>query len=230
MYNSAVPNERPTQRPGRGESREVAELKRVREQHPEIASAIDMQIALIDLQRRVQARVPMPWIETDPEWLKRQHEMGRPLLRFKDIPLEWTDVRLMFRQTADILRRFETIEASDHASIQAISRSGNALEPLVIAWYEAAAQRGRPDPAGQADGQPATPVLPVTHRNRSHRSFFPVPQWTNHPRRLSRQRDPRPSAKTESPEILVQLVLSDRQTDVDGADVAGARQHVFHRQ
>jgi len=162
VYNSAVPHERPTQRPGRGESREVAELKRVREEHPEIASAIDMQIALIDLQRRVRARVPMPWIEVDREWLKRQHELGRPLLRFKDIPLDWTDVRLMFRQTADILRRFDTIEAADHASIQTISRSGNALDPLVITWYEGAAQRGMPDPAGKADGQAAAPELPAT--------------------------------------------------------------------
>ncbi len=133
--------------PGRGEPREVVELKRVRDEHPEIASAVDMQIALIELQRRVQARVPMPWIEVDKEWLKRQHELGRPLLRFKDVPLDWTDLRLMFRQTADILRRYETLEEADYAAIQAISRSGHALEPLVIAWFEAAACRGTADPS-----------------------------------------------------------------------------------
>ncbi len=109
-----------------------------------------MQIALVDLQRRVQARVPMPWLEVDAEWLKRQHELGRPLLRFKDIPLDWTDVRLMFRQTADILRRFDALENADCTAIQAISRSGNMLEPLVIAWYEKLALRGEPDPADTA--------------------------------------------------------------------------------
>jgi hypothetical protein len=156
-YNPAVPIERPTQRPGRGESREIAELKRLREEHPEIASAIDMQIALIDLQRRVQARVPMPWVEADPEWLKRQHALGRPLLGFKDIPLDWTDLRLMFRQTAEILRRFDTIADPDYAAIQVISRSGNALEPLVIKWYESAACRGTTDAASQHAEAAAVP-------------------------------------------------------------------------
>jgi hypothetical protein len=151
VYNRAVPNERTPQRPGRGDSREIAELKHVREEHPEIATAIDMQIALIDLQRRVQARVPMPWIEVDAEWLKRQHELGRPLLRFRDIPLDWTDVRLMFRQTADILKRYETLENADYAAIQAIARSGHVLEPLVVAWYERAACKGGADPSAGPD-------------------------------------------------------------------------------
>ena len=164
MYNRAVPNERAPKRPRRGEPREIAELKRVREEHPEIASAVDMQIALIDLQRRVQARVPMPWIEVDREWLKRQHELGRPLLRFKDIPLDWTDVRLMFRQTADILRRFDALENADYAAIQTISRSGNMLEPLVVAWYESAASRGKPDPSGKPEEQPETSARSAADR------------------------------------------------------------------
>ncbi len=118
-----------------------------------------MQIALLDLQRRVQARVPMPWIEVDKEWLKRQHELGRPLLRFKDVPLDWTDVRLMFRQTADILRRFDTLEEADYAAIQTISRSGHMLEPLVVSWYENAACRGKPDPSARLDPRPASPPV-----------------------------------------------------------------------
>ncbi len=158
LYNFAVANERPSQRPTRGESREIAELRRVREEHPEIATAIDMQIALIDLQRRVQARVPMPWIEVDAEWLKRQHELGRPLLRFKDIPLDWTDVRLMFRQTADILRRYETLENPDYTAIQAISHSGHVLEPLVVAWYERGACRGKADASAKDEAAEKTAI------------------------------------------------------------------------
>lgn len=154
-----MPNE-PSRPPrlARGESREVIELKQVRADHPEIASAVDLQLALLDLRRRVQARVPMPWVEADADWLRRQHELGRPLLHFKDIPLDWTDVRLMFRQTADILRRFDAIEPADHAGIQAIARSGNTLEPLVVRWYEQAATRGEPDPSlanlAQAPAEP----------------------------------------------------------------------------
>jgi Protein involved in formate dehydrogenase formation len=121
-----------------------------------------MQIALIDLQRRVQARVPMPWIEVDAEWLKRQHELGRPLLRFKDIPLDWTDVRLMFRQTADILRRFETLENADYAAIQTIARSGHVLEPLVVSWYDAVvACRGQADPTAKAEAPAESAPAPA---------------------------------------------------------------------
>ena len=41
-----------------------------------------MQIALVEMQRRVQARVPLPWMQTDPEWLGRAacgRPSGRPL-------------------------------------------------------------------------------------------------------------------------------------------------------
>ena len=34
-----------------------------------------MQIALVDMQRRVQSRVPLPWIQPDPTWLtEQQHQ------------------------------------------------------------------------------------------------------------------------------------------------------------
>ena len=122
-------------RPPRGETREIVELKQLKAAQPELASAVDMQIALVDMQRRVQSRVPLPWIQADPEWLNAQQVAGHPLVRFNDIPLEWTDFRLTFRQTADILRRFDALEASDHKEILEIARDGNALEPLVAQWY-----------------------------------------------------------------------------------------------
>ncbi len=50
---------RPT-RPPRAESREVLELKKLKDTNPELAPAIDMQLALVELQRRVQSRVPIP--------------------------------------------------------------------------------------------------------------------------------------------------------------------------
>jgi len=125
------------QRPPRAETREVVELRQLKAAQPELASAVDMQIALVDMQRRVQSRVPLPWIQVDPEWQKAQQRAGRPLVRFKDIPLEWSDFRLTFRQTADILQRFEAVERDDYHRIVALGRDGNALEPAVVAWYEA---------------------------------------------------------------------------------------------
>jgi FdhE protein len=127
------------QRPPRAETREIVELKQLKEAQPELAAAVDMQIALVDMQRRVQGRVPLPWIQVDAEWMKSQQAAGRPLVRFRDIPLEWSDFRLTFRQTADILQRFDALERADYNKIVALGRDGNALEPLVGSWYESTA-------------------------------------------------------------------------------------------
>lgn len=109
-----------------------------------------MQLALVEMQRRVQSRVPLPWIQVDPEWLKAQEAAGRPLVRFRDIPLEWSDFRLTFRQTADILHRFDALERQDHEKIVAMSREGNALPGLVEQWYDATSGVEGGDPRHRA--------------------------------------------------------------------------------
>jgi hypothetical protein len=142
--------ERPP-RPQRAEPREVVELKQIKAAQPELASAVDMQLALVEMQRRVQSRVPLPWISAEDGWLREQQSAGRALIRFGDIPLEWTDFRLTLRQTADILRRFDALESADHAAIITLAREGNALEPIVSQWYNATSGAGgeRPDgPSG----------------------------------------------------------------------------------
>ena len=127
--------ERPS-RPQRADPRDVAELKQLRNDQPDLAGAVDLQIALVDMQRRVQGRVPLPWIQPDPAWVAAQQAAGRPLVRFRDIPIEWSDFRLTLRQTADILLRFEALERSDYNAIVALARDGNTLEPVVTEWYE----------------------------------------------------------------------------------------------
>ena len=150
-------SERPV-RPPRAEAREVGELRQLRLAQPELATAIDMQIELVDAQRRVQARVPLPWIHPDPAWLADQQAAGRPAVRFGDIPLEWTDFRLAFRQTADILHRYDAIDRAEHQQILALGRDGNTLEPLVTAWYLATSHvEAAPSPRRAID--PATPNL-----------------------------------------------------------------------
>ena len=149
--------ERPA-RPTRAEPREVVELKQLKTSQPELGSAVDMQLALVDMQRRVQSRVPLPWIQADAEWLQAQQLAGRPLVRFKDIPLDWTDFRLTFRQTADILRRFDALEAADHHKILALARDGNVLEPLVANWYIATS--GAEGVPGAADARGKMPEAP----------------------------------------------------------------------
>ena len=124
----------------------MVELRQIRLEQPELATAVDMQLALVDMQRRVQSRVPLPWIQVDPDWMRTQQAAGRPLVRFSDIPLEWSDFRLTFRQTADILQRFEALDRSDYQKIVAMGRDGNALESLVSSWYDATSGVSGADP------------------------------------------------------------------------------------
>ncbi len=99
-------NERPP-RPVRAESREVVELKELKASNAELADAVDMQLALVEIQRRVQARVPLPRLQPDQRWLSAQQQAGRPTVRFEDIPLDWSDFRFALRQVADVLHRFD---------------------------------------------------------------------------------------------------------------------------
>jgi Protein involved in formate dehydrogenase formation len=139
-------------RPPRSETREVVALKQLRDEQPELASAIDMQLALLEMQRRVQGRVPLPWIQVDSEWLKSQQALGRPVVRFRDIPLDWSDFRLTIRQTADILLRFEALERADHERIVALGRE-NELESLVTAWYNATSGIDGANPQERAESE-----------------------------------------------------------------------------
>src|SRR6476661_117497 len=86
LYHRSV-TERPP-RTSRPESREVIELKQLKLAQPELAIAVDMQVALVEMQRRVQARVPLPWISAEDSWLRDQQSAGRALIRFGDIPLD----------------------------------------------------------------------------------------------------------------------------------------------
>jgi FdhE protein len=140
------PTDRPA--PSRPESREVSELRALRERHPELAPAVDLQIELLELLRRLQARVTSP---TLPSVALRQRRLseGRRVLDFADLPLDWPEVRLSARQTADILHRYDLIERADHARLVALVREDADLMPAVRRWYDA-------DPSAEA---PRPPML-----------------------------------------------------------------------
>jgi FdhE protein len=96
--------------------------------------------------------VPLPWIQPDPAWLAAQQAAGRPAVRFGDIPLEWSDLRLMVRQIAEILHRYQSLDRAEHDQIQALARGGNQLQPLVTAWYLATSGV---DPSAPGERAPA---------------------------------------------------------------------------
>jgi formate dehydrogenase formation protein len=127
-------------RPARAESREALELQSIRNRHPELASAVDMHLELLELQRRIQGRVPLPMLDLSADTLRRHQLEARPLLRFEDIPLDLTDLRLMVRQTADVLRRFGALEQPDYEKAQTLGRDMQLLA-AVGRWYRGAAER-----------------------------------------------------------------------------------------
>lgn len=130
---------RPT-RPSRSDSREAIELRALKERQPDLADAINMHLELLEVQRRVQGRIPVPHIEISPAIVTRHQAEARPLLRFEDIPLELTDLRLVVRQTADIMHRFDALEETDYQQVQDLGRDV-ALVEVLGRWYRAGAEK-----------------------------------------------------------------------------------------
>ena len=88
--------------------RHHAEIERVpavfQEHQPNLASAIDLQVQLIQLQRRVQSRVPLPAMNLDTARLEKVLAAGKPILTFEQLPIVWSDLRFLVRSTADVMR------------------------------------------------------------------------------------------------------------------------------
>jgi FdhE protein len=130
--------------PVRTEPREIVELRQLRIDQPELAAAIDLQIDLLQLQRRIQSRVPLPAINLESAHLERTIAAGKPILTFDQIPIDWSDLRYLVRATADAMRKHDAIEDDDFRRVDALSRDADRLSPAIRHWYETA----RPAAAG----------------------------------------------------------------------------------
>lgn len=143
----------PPARSPRSESREITELRAVKTRHPELAGAVDLHIELLELQRRIQSRVPLPPLDLDANVFQRHQLEGRPLLRFEQIPLDLTDLRLTVRQTADVLHRFDALDDAEFQLVHTLGRGPELLE-VAARWYRRTADR--PVAAGVAAGAPVS--------------------------------------------------------------------------
>lgn len=150
---SAVSPDHQSPRPGRAEPREVAELKQLGAAHPELASAVDMQIALVELHRRIHPRLRTPIIQRDRAALAAQLAAGERLVEFDDLLVDWSEFRLVFRQTAEILHRSGALDAADHARLQGVIREAHPVEALARDYYRRTSRPDRLEPAPA--GQPA---------------------------------------------------------------------------
>jgi hypothetical protein len=98
-----------------------------------------MHLELLEMQRRIQSRVTLPMLELGADVLARHQQEARPLLRFEDVPLDLTDLRLMVRQTADVLRRFGALDDADFQAVQALGRDMKLVE-VAGRWYRSAVE------------------------------------------------------------------------------------------
>jgi formate dehydrogenase maturation protein FdhE len=127
--------------PARPEPREITELRRLREDQPDLAAAIDLQIELVQLQRRVQSRVSLPSIPLDASSLNARLTCA-PILAFEHIPMDWGDLRFLVRATATAMRNHEALEDEDFRKAEQLARDATRLEQVVRAWYEGARRNG----------------------------------------------------------------------------------------
>ncbi|OFW00391.1 MAG: hypothetical protein A3I61_04605 [Acidobacteria bacterium RIFCSPLOWO2_02_FULL_68_18] len=142
MADSAVRHPRA----GRSESRESVELRALKARQPELADAVDMHLELLEIQRRVQPRIPFPCFDFNARVLTDHQTEARPLLRFEDIPIELTDLRLVVRQTAEVLRRFDALDEANFQKVQTLGRD-TALLSMMGDWYRSSAEKPLTAPA-----------------------------------------------------------------------------------
>jgi formate dehydrogenase maturation protein FdhE len=133
----------------RTEPREIVELRRLKEAHPDLASAVDLQIELLQLQRRVQVRVPLPSIKLDTDYLNALLPSG-PILQFEHLPLDWSDVRFLLRATASAMRDHDAIDNSDARRVDVLCRDASRLPEVLKSWYNSVRPGGaRIDPEAE---------------------------------------------------------------------------------
>jgi hypothetical protein len=155
VYDANVTDMPVQPRGGRGESREVVELKALRGRQPELAEAVDLHLDLLELTRRVQSRIPLPSFEMNASVMEWHQAQRRPVLRFEDIPVEVSDLRLMVRQTAEVLDRRGALEPEGYREVSALARDATLLT-LARTWYEGG-QAG-PEPAHSSPESLSEPV------------------------------------------------------------------------
>ena len=120
----------------RPEPRDVAELKRLKASSPHLASAVDFQLAVIETERRVDARIPLPRIIGLDDLCAGRLASGQRLLEFDELTLDWSDLRRLLTQGADLLVRSQMLEAEDARRLQEIVRDGRTLPLALHQWYD----------------------------------------------------------------------------------------------
>lgn len=147
-----MPDAPPSQR---SESREIAELRRLKQTQPDLASAVDLQIELLQIQRRIQGRVPLPSIRLEAGHLGALLAKA-PVLQFDHLPIDWSDVRFLLRATASAMKNHDALDEADFRRVESLCRDASRLPATIRTWYEST----RPEaPAVEPDVEGLEPVF-----------------------------------------------------------------------
>lgn len=150
-YNSFV-SDHPQPVP-RSEPREIAELRRLKQEQPDLGPAADLQIELQQVQRRVQSRVGLPSISLEKEYLNGL--LARPpILQFEHLPIDWGELRFLLRAVASAMRKYDALEEADFGKVEALSRDAERLPALIRSWYESVRDGAPPIPPTIAGLEP----------------------------------------------------------------------------
>lgn len=152
---------RPTR--GRAPLPDVLALGALRRSQPELATAIDLHLELLEVQRRVLPRIPVTTLDVSPALLATHQATGSPILRYADIPIDITSLRLLVRQTAEVLQRFGMLDDEDAARAQTIGRDAG-LEQAATEWFARSITRHRDGLRPPPDGGMPDDVMALALR------------------------------------------------------------------
>ncbi|MEO5823254.1 MAG: hypothetical protein ABIT71_22340, partial [Vicinamibacteraceae bacterium] len=114
----------------------MAALGRLRISNPDLAPAVDFQLAWLQTERRVDSRVPLPRTVGADGLCARRFAAGVRILEFDDMVLDWSDVRRLCGQAADLLRRADFLEPDVEARALACLRDARALPIELHRWFD----------------------------------------------------------------------------------------------
>ncbi len=131
---SLPPPEPPAPPRERTEPRELAALRALAEEQPELAPAVALERELVDGERRLQRRLGTPWLDVSNEALAGRLAGGQRLIEWVQLGLDWPEFRLRLRQVVDVLRRHDILDNADAARLQDVGRDPG-LPAVVERWY-----------------------------------------------------------------------------------------------
>ncbi len=125
----------------RGEPRELAALRALADEQPDLAPAVALERELVDGERRLQRRIGTPWVDVSNEDLAARLASGQRLIEWAQLGIDWPEFRLRLRQVVDVLRRHDILDARDAARLHDAGRDAG-LPALVERWYDEGSNGG----------------------------------------------------------------------------------------